>query len=513
MTPDEIALNEAIDSTTVTADPASISWVEGDDQERVVDYTVNYPTPFHDSLDTNLLSDYMLELTNPLPTGVTVDVEIDGTNIGQITSDGTTTSYWMSNVSGMARPALNTKVDEVVTLKVNGLVDIGMYPMTISAITAYDTEFDDPATRILLGSDQSILNVTPIPDTLPIEESFDAGIPESWTTVDNGSGGAQWTYMTDGALGSTTGDDGYMQIDDGAAGFGATTNADLITNGIDMSSNTNGTIFLEFEHHYNNFTSDSATVMISNDGGVSWQQVQMYDSDQGSESSPNTASYVITSEAAGYSNVKVKWNYNDGGTQAWTWSIDDVHIYEHIPSSEAEILVFLVPGQLQSNIGDSTVDVVMPAGTDLSALTPEFVLSEGATAYFGVTEQESGVSTNNFQGSDENPLIYTVHAEDGVTTKDWYISVYTNVGINPEDGFNFSVFPNPNDGVFDLTANSANGFSYEIVSADGKVVTNASVDAKGIYTERVDVSTLAPGVYTIKLTSGEMTKVEKLIIK
>ncbi|HKK66901.1 MAG TPA: T9SS type A sorting domain-containing protein, partial [Bacteroidales bacterium] len=91
--------------------------------------------------------------------------------------------------------------------------------------------------------------------------------------------------------------------------------------------------------------------------------------------------------------------------------------------------------------------------------------------------------------------------------------VYTNVGINPEDGFNFSVFPNPNEGIFDLTANSANGFTYEIVSADGKVITNASVDSKGNHTERVDVSTLAPGVYTIKLTSGETTKVEKLIIK
>ncbi|MFO7880554.1 MAG: choice-of-anchor D domain-containing protein [Bacteroidales bacterium] len=515
MTPDEIALNEAIDSTTVTPDPESISWVEGDDQERVVDYTVNYPTPFHDSLDTDLLSDYMLEMENPLPTGVTVDVEIDGTNIGQIVSDGIDTSYWISDVSGLARPALNTKLDEVITLKVNGLVDIGVYPMKISAITAYDTEFDDPVTSILLGEGTSILNVTPVPDVLPIDETFETGIPASWTTEYNGTDDAEWTFMDDGELGSTTGDDGYMKIDDGAAGFSAITNADLITNGIDMSSNTNGTIFLEFEHYYNNFTSDSATVMISNDGGLTWEQIEMFSNNVGTSSDPVSESYDITSQAAGHNNVKVRWNYNDAEVNANSWSVDDVHIYEYIPNSEAEILVFMIPDQLSSQISseDATVDVVMPYGYDLTALTPEFVLSEGATAYFGVTEQESGVTTNNFQGSDSNPLIYTVIAEDDETTKDWEISVSTDTEIGMADGFKFSVYPNPNNGVFDLNVNSEDGFTYEIISADGKVISNASVKESGLINKRVDIGTIAPGIYTLKIVSGSETRMEKLIIE
>ncbi len=515
ITPDEIALNEAIDSTTVTPDPESISWVEGDDQERVVDYTVNYPTPFHDSLDTDLLSDYMLDMENPLPSGVTVDVEIDGTNIGQIVSDGTTTSYWLSDVSGLARPELNTKVDEVVTLKVNGLVDIGVYPMTISSITAYDTEFDDETTSTLLGEGTSILNVTPVPDVLPVEESFETGIPALWTTEYNGTDDAEWTFMDDGELGSTTGDDGYMKIDDGAAGFSAITNADLITNGIDMSSNTEGTIFLEFEHYYNNFTSDSATVMLSNDGGLTWEQIEVFSNDVGTSTDPVSESYDITSQAAGHNNVKVRWNYNDAEVNANSWSVDDVHIYEYIPNSEAEILVFMIPDQLSSQISsdDASVDVVMPYGYDLTALTPEFILSDGATAYFGVTEQESGVTTNNFQGSDSNPLIYTVIAEDDETTKDWEISVSTDTEIGMADGFKFSVYPNPNNGVFDLNVNSEDGFTYEIISADGKVISNASVKGNGLINERVDIGTIAPGIYTLKIVSGSETRMEKLIIE
>ncbi|WP_439481413.1 PKD domain-containing protein [Cyclobacterium plantarum] len=90
-------------------------------------------------------------------------------------------------------------------------------------------------------------------------------------------------------------------------------------------------------------------------------------------------------------------------------------------SDEKSLLTFSLPG----GIGESTVDaanfavnVEVPFGTDLTALAPEFTLSEGASS-----SPESGTSQDF-----SNPVVYTVTAADG-SVQEWTVTVEVAEGF------------------------------------------------------------------------------------
>lgn len=71
-----------------------------------------------------------------------------------------------------------------------------------------------------------------------------------------------------------------------------------------------------------------------------------------------------------------------------------------------------------------TIAVAAVAGTSVTALAATFTLSTGATAKVGTTAQTSPSSTNDFT----KPVVYTVTAADGVTTKTYTVTVTVAVG-------------------------------------------------------------------------------------
>ena len=85
------------------------------------------------------------------------------------------------------------------------------------------------------------------------------------------------------------------------------------------------------------------------------------------------------------------------------------------------ITAFSIPNQVSSNINSTvdTISVVMPYNTDLTALIPNFSLSNGATAQVGSDVQVSGTSAVDFT----NRVTYLVTAQDQVTTKNWKVRV------------------------------------------------------------------------------------------
>lgn len=510
-TAEELALQDVVENTTMTASPLLTEYEEVNTDEHAIDYTVDYPTPFDANLDALLLHDFQVQFNTMIPNGTTVDVEFDGTNVGQYVADGTDSIFWVSDITAGTAPALNTMDYTVVTLKFNGLTAVNQYDITLHSIAAYDGEFDMLTERTSLVSAMAEINVAPTPAPLPIEEDFDGGIPANWSTNNNGTDGADWMFMDDAALGSTTGANGYMRIDDGTVS--GNTNADLITYPIDMSD-ASGTILLEFEHRYDDISVTTATVYISIDEGATWDEIEQYTGDQGSMTDPVMASIDI-SDYVGEEHVLIRWNYNDNTLDGLNWNIDDVHIYEFIPSTEAEIVTFDIVDQISSTIDtdNATVQVVVPNGTDLTGLVPNFTLSDGAIASVDGTMQESGVSVVDFTNSVSTPVVYTVVAEDNTTTKLWDVTVSTETDLANEGAFNFAVYPNPSNGQFDLNVYSENGFAYSIYAVDGKLIYEAQIDATGEVSETINLKDIAPGVYTLKVTANNISKVEKLVIE
>jgi hypothetical protein len=96
-------------------------------------------------------------------------------------------------------------------------------------------------------------------------------------------------------------------------------------------------------------------------------------------------------------------------------------IHWHPGSTNAEIKSFAIAGQKSWSVNPSTstIDIVMPYGTDLSSLTPVFSVSPGAYAKVLGSMQASGYSNVNFT----RPVVYKVFAENRNVTKDWTVHV------------------------------------------------------------------------------------------
>jgi len=121
--------------------------------------------------------------------------------------------------------------------------------------------------------------------------------------------------------------------------------------------------------------------------------------------------YAFSSTVSGISNnyelYSMKLNNNSGNYYSYTISG---------LSSEANILSFTLPeqtGPAVINATNATVNIEVAYGTSLSGLTPQIIISPGA-------------SINPLSGTTQNfsaPFTYTVTAENGVTTKPWTVTV------------------------------------------------------------------------------------------
>ena len=102
-----------------------------------------------------------------------------------------------------------------------------------------------------------------------------------------------------------------------------------------------------------------------------------------------------------------------------------------ILSKECDITAFSFEEEESPAVIDSTartIAVTVKYNADITALKPVYKLSVGAAAEVNGEEQINGLSVNDFS----NPVIYTIIAEDGVTTKDWSVTV--TLGELPEGG-------------------------------------------------------------------------------
>ena len=108
-------------------------------------------------------------------------------------------------------------------------------------------------------------------------------------------------------------------------------------------------------------------------------------------------------------------------------------------SSAAEITAYSVPGQTGSaNINSSagTIGVTVPYGTNVTALVATFTTSANITSIkVGSTGQVSGTTANNFT----SPATYVVTAQDGVTAKNWVITVTVTPASNAAEITAYSV--------------------------------------------------------------------------
>jgi hypothetical protein len=88
------------------------------------------------------------------------------------------------------------------------------------------------------------------------------------------------------------------------------------------------------------------------------------------------------------------------------------------------------------------------------------------------------------------------------------------VGINDINfDNNVSIYPNPNDGTFELNVEGIDAeLSINVVDMNGKVVYTENTSKVSSFKKAINLGSVAGGVYFVKVQSGENTAIKKLVI-
>jgi hypothetical protein len=173
-----------------------------------------------------------------------------------------------------------------------------------------------------------------------LNENFASGIPGTWTIVDGGSGGgtaATWTTANPGSRAAvapiTT---PFAIVDSTAAGGAATQDEQLITPVLNLSGASSVT--LEFDQYFSFFVfgpSEKGDVDVrSSATGNAW--VNVLRNMATSPTNPEHKTLNITAQAAGASNVQIRFRYFDGQNDNY-WMVDNVKV-THPASAECTIV-------------------------------------------------------------------------------------------------------------------------------------------------------------------------------
>ena len=111
-------------------------------------------------------------------------------------------------------------------------------------------------------------------------------------------------------------------------------------------------------------------------------------------------------------------------------------------------------------------------------------------------------------------------SSDGSVTEEGFgidsvsIDVTTSLAQNTSQALTFSIYPNPSTGEFTLVApKSKESINIEVFDTKGQLIYNGVMTAASARINSIDLSKNAKGVYFVKISNGNSSKIEKLILQ
>ncbi len=174
-------------------------------------------------------------------------------------------------------------------------------------------------------------------------------------------------------------------------------------------------------------------------------------------------------------------------------------------STETDIISFQLPNQSGfSTINASThrIDALVKPGHDLSSLTAEFELSDGAVLMLEEDEVISGQTTIDYS----KPVVCEVLAEDGTTTVKWIITVMHGyaVGVNTKQKNHLFRVRQTGNGIYQISFNNALKSAvkeYQVYHLSGRIIMQKAIESEIL---RVDLSGYPQGIYLIRIGTQSM---------
>ena len=326
------------------------------------------------------------------------------------------------------------------------------------------------------------------------------------------------TGIVDPALGNCT--NNYAVVDSDGYGSGGSQDTSLVSPIFDLSSYSN--IVLSLNQWYRLYQSSVAYIDSSINNGASWENIITYDTDV----SGNTT--IDISSLGGNSEVQIRFRYV--GTWEYWWAIDDITIQQ--PEGGApDVCTNMSPT-------DQATDVEITLSTTDTKLInfswDEATTGDAATSYnvsIGTTNELEIGTLTGFDGSVDGGgnISYGDAVDTGWqanTTYYWKVTSVNVAGSTDSPIFSFTtgaadplgieeislntfnVSPNPVKDV--VTINTTSGFdTVEVFNQLGQSVLKSSPDLMN--SNRLDLSSLNPGIYLMRIKSNNKSKTVKII--
>ncbi|MDP5066173.1 MAG: T9SS type A sorting domain-containing protein [Crocinitomicaceae bacterium] len=173
--------------------------------------------------------------------------------------------------------------------------------------------------------------------------SDDFSTAANWAIASTGSNQEQWNIINTptsipvsalSPFASPTAANGFLFVNSDANNSGDMDGTPIITtattvNAIDCSAHS--VVKIKYNHNFR-WWHDTRGVRVSGDNGATWteflisDEVDYFTPNQNSDN-PEVTIIDVSSIAAGSSQVKVQFYYNDNDYWGWYWAVDDVELY------------------------------------------------------------------------------------------------------------------------------------------------------------------------------------------
>jgi hypothetical protein len=220
-------------------------------------------------------------------------------------------------------------------------------------------------------------------------------------------------------------------------------------------------------------------------------------------------------------NIDYIYNWSNGGSSG-TIVIDstltgtgyynlNVIVTSPAGCSESKSFYVIFHPEAEVNLGpDSMICITGTLTLDAGAGYSYLWSNNATTQTIDIVGNTVGIGLHNYSVTVER---FGCTASDNVN-----VLVNACIGIEEYEGqLNISIYPNPNQGLFNVEVLSAEAsdFLYNIYDMTGKQIESGVInsDGKTMNTHQFDLRTLAKGVYFFKIQNDNIVKIERIVIQ
>jgi hypothetical protein len=197
--------------------------------------------------------------------------------------------------------------------------------------------------------------------------------------------------------------------------------------------------------------------------------------------------FLMTADAVLAENVDINDRVVEGDQEVeiTQWHIDNNIVYAELPATTLAPGVYYACAELYNGSGDNDRVYILDDETVAQPWT--------ASMLYSYDDQGNGNAYSNG------------------TAAAIRLAVDDYVGIEESNNDLFSVYPNPSNGVFTVTAANADNYTLEVINVLGEVVSTKSIE--GSINETLNMTNFTAGMYFVKVSNGTTQNVQRVIIK